>query len=183
VVRGSSLHNRGATSIRIDYTQLRIPNHTTYAGPKPTYINLHSDPPKPEWVRATQEHSTPLTYCQPRCFCPSQIRRAWVHATLVISPLLVRGCLSHNRIDEVSGLPEYVASCKVSTTHMPTSVRSLIDTNGTSTTRQPDRLNHQRQFPYPARSLINPHSSLTINIFHEYRIIANDENTIQLLIN
>jgi hypothetical protein len=29
--------------IRIDYTQLGIPNHTTYAGLKPTYINIHPD--------------------------------------------------------------------------------------------------------------------------------------------
>ena len=27
-----SLHNRGATTIRTDITQLGIPNHTTYAG-------------------------------------------------------------------------------------------------------------------------------------------------------
>jgi hypothetical protein len=42
----SSLHNRGAATIQTDYTQLGIPNHTIYAGLKPTYINLHSDPPK-----------------------------------------------------------------------------------------------------------------------------------------
>jgi hypothetical protein len=40
--------------IRIDYTQLGIPNHTTYVGLKPTYINLHPDPPKYDWV---QRHS------------------------------------------------------------------------------------------------------------------------------
>ena len=39
-----SLHNRGATMIRTDLTQLGIPDHTTYAGPWPTYINLPSDP-------------------------------------------------------------------------------------------------------------------------------------------
>ena len=39
-----SLHNRGATMIRTDLTQLRIPDHTTYAGPRLTYINLPSDP-------------------------------------------------------------------------------------------------------------------------------------------
>jgi hypothetical protein len=42
----SSLHNRGATMIWIDYTQLGIPKRTTYAGLKPTYINLHLDPSK-----------------------------------------------------------------------------------------------------------------------------------------
>jgi hypothetical protein len=37
--------------IQIDYTQLGISNHTTYAGLKPTYINLHSDPPKHDGVQ------------------------------------------------------------------------------------------------------------------------------------
>jgi hypothetical protein len=82
-VRGSNLLNRGATTIRIDYTQLGILNHTTYAGLRPTYINLHSDLPKLEPVRATREHSTPPPY---------QIPVGWVQATLSISPLPVRGC-------------------------------------------------------------------------------------------
>jgi hypothetical protein len=63
--------------------QLGIPNHTTYAGPRPTHINLHSDLPKQERVRATREHSTPPPY---------PILVGWVHATLAISPLPVRGC-------------------------------------------------------------------------------------------
>jgi hypothetical protein len=37
--------------IRIDYTQLGIPNHTTYVGLKPIYINLHSDPLKRDRVQ------------------------------------------------------------------------------------------------------------------------------------
>jgi hypothetical protein len=37
--------------IRTDYTQLGIPNRTTYARLKPIYINLHSDPPKHDWVQ------------------------------------------------------------------------------------------------------------------------------------
>jgi hypothetical protein len=45
----SSLHNQGAATLRTDYTQLGIPNHTTYVG-----LNLHSDPPKRDWV---QRHS------------------------------------------------------------------------------------------------------------------------------
>jgi hypothetical protein len=49
--RELSLHNRGATMIRTDYTQLGIPNHMTYAGLKPTYINLHSDPLKRDRVQ------------------------------------------------------------------------------------------------------------------------------------
>ena len=54
-----SLHNLGATTIRTDYkTQLGILDHTTYVGPRPTYINLLSDPLKQERVHATREYST-----------------------------------------------------------------------------------------------------------------------------
>jgi hypothetical protein len=49
--RESSLHNRGATTIQTDYTQLGISNHTTYAGLWPTDINLHPDPPKHDRVQ------------------------------------------------------------------------------------------------------------------------------------
>ena len=75
-----SLHNRGATTIRTDITQLGIPNHTTYAGPWPTCINLPLDLLKQERVRATREYSTP----------PIQPIAMWVHAILAISPLPVR---------------------------------------------------------------------------------------------
>jgi hypothetical protein len=37
--------------IQTDYTQLGIPNYTTYVGLKPTYINLHPDPPKHDRVQ------------------------------------------------------------------------------------------------------------------------------------
>jgi hypothetical protein len=67
--------------IRMDYTQLGIPNHTTYVGLKPTYINLHSDPPKGTGSSATREHCTP----------PIQPLAPRVHATLAISPLPMRG--------------------------------------------------------------------------------------------
>jgi hypothetical protein len=46
----SSLHNRGATTIRTDYTQLGISNLTTYVEPNLAYTNLHLDLPKPERV-------------------------------------------------------------------------------------------------------------------------------------
>ena len=76
-----SLHNRGAMTIRTDYkTQLGIPDHTTYAGPWPTYANLPSDPLKQEQVHATREYSTP----------PIQPIATWVHAIPAISPLPVR---------------------------------------------------------------------------------------------
>jgi hypothetical protein len=42
--RESSLLNRGAVTVQIDYTQLEIPNHTTYVG-------LHSNPPKHDRVQ------------------------------------------------------------------------------------------------------------------------------------
>ena len=61
-------------------TQLGIPDHTTYAGPRPTYINLPSDLLKQERVRATREYSTP----------PIQPIATWVHAIPAISPLPVR---------------------------------------------------------------------------------------------
>ena len=47
-------------------SQLGIPDHTTYAGPRPTYTNL--------------EYSTP----------PVQPIATWVHAIPAISPLPVR---------------------------------------------------------------------------------------------
>jgi hypothetical protein len=46
----SSLHNRGATTIRIDYTQLEISNLTTYVEPNLTYANPHLDLSKLERV-------------------------------------------------------------------------------------------------------------------------------------
>ena len=60
-------------------TQLGIPNHTTYAGPLPTYTNPPLDPLKQEWVRDTREYSTPI-----------QPIATWVHAIPAISPLPVR---------------------------------------------------------------------------------------------
>ena len=87
--REVSLHNRGATTIRTDYTQLGIPDHTTYAGPRPTYTNLPSDPLKQERVCATQEYSTP----------PIQPIATWVHAIPAIFPLPVHASShSPNRV-------------------------------------------------------------------------------------
>jgi hypothetical protein len=48
--RRSSLHNRGATTIQIDYTQLGIYNLTTYVEPNLAYDNPHLDHPRPERV-------------------------------------------------------------------------------------------------------------------------------------
>ena len=88
--------------------------HTTYAGPRPepTYINLHSDPPKREPVRTTREHSTP-----PPCSVPDGILTGWVHATPAISHAQCAVVFSHNGIAEVSGLPEYVVGTSKSRPH------------------------------------------------------------------
>jgi len=117
----------------------------TYAGIRPTYINLHSDPPKREPVCATQEHSTPPPYTTPGGFT------ACVYATLTISHTQCVVVFSHNGIAEVLGLLEYVASTTKSRLTQVYNGRSLI----TSTTRQPCRLNHQRQNPCPVRSQFN----------------------------
>jgi hypothetical protein len=48
--RWSSLHNRGATMIQTDYTQLGISNLMTYVEPNIAYVNPHLDLPRPEHV-------------------------------------------------------------------------------------------------------------------------------------
>jgi hypothetical protein len=59
----SRLLSRGVTTIRTAwFTQLRLPNHTTYASLWPTYINLTIDLPRPERVQRhlrAQYSSTP----------------------------------------------------------------------------------------------------------------------------
>ena len=92
------------TTIRIDQGQQGFPNHTTYAGPRPTYINLHPDPPKHEPVRATREYSTPPPYVI------RDVSVGWVHATLAISHSQCTVVFSYNGIAEILSLPEYVAS-------------------------------------------------------------------------
>ena len=91
-------------AIRIDLAQLGIPYHMTYVGPRHKYINLHSDPPKHESVRATREHNTPPPYVI------LDVSVGWVHATLAISHSQCAVVFSHNGIAEISGLLEYVAS-------------------------------------------------------------------------
>jgi hypothetical protein len=57
MVTGMSLHNRGATIIRTDYTQLGISNHTTYVALNPCICQPFPwSPPLHEQVRATREH-------------------------------------------------------------------------------------------------------------------------------
>jgi hypothetical protein len=64
-----------------------FPYHTIYVGTSPTYINIHSNPPKRELVYATWEHST-----LPPC-APHGGFTGCVHAPLTISTLPVRSCL------------------------------------------------------------------------------------------
>jgi hypothetical protein len=108
MVTGLSLHNRGATTIRTDYTQLGISNHTTYVALNTCICESFPwSPALHEQVRATREYITLLgvLLCQEGT-CYSRI-----------SPIPVCDCLF-----------TYVASCKVLTTTDQLMVRSLIDT-------------------------------------------------------
>jgi hypothetical protein len=58
-VRELSLLNRGATTTMIDYTQLGISNHTTYARFNYTYINRDKGLPKREQDYAGQPGPVP----------------------------------------------------------------------------------------------------------------------------
>ena len=51
--------------IQIYLAQLGFPYHMTYAGPRPTYMNLDSNPPKHERVHTTREYNTPPPYADP----------------------------------------------------------------------------------------------------------------------
>jgi hypothetical protein len=121
--------------IWIDLAQLGFPYHTTYAGPRPTYINLHSDPPKCEPVYATQEHSTPP---------PWVIRPRRIHRMCTRYSHHLRRPM-HSLWPILQGLDHTVAYNE----------RSSIDTDRTITTRQPYRLNHQRHNSCPIRSQFN----------------------------
>ena len=97
--------------IHINLAQLGFPYHMTYVGPRPTYINPHSDPPKQERVHATREHSTP-----PPCTTPGRFTGC-VYVTLTISHAQHTIVFSHNGIAKLSGLLEYVASTTNSQPH------------------------------------------------------------------
>jgi hypothetical protein len=78
----------------------------TYAGPRPTYINLHSDPSKRE-----------RAICHPRAQYSTSLRRSCLTDShdvyTLLLPSLHSQCvvvLSHKGIAELSCLPEYVAS-------------------------------------------------------------------------
>jgi hypothetical protein len=118
VVSELSLHDRGATTIRTDYTQLGIPNQTTYVALNPCICQ-----PFPQILhnvnRSTLPGSTILLH-------PASSLEGIRYSHHL--PRLVRDCLFTYGIAG-SGLPEHVASCKVSP-HQAYIERSLIDTDG-----------------------------------------------------
>ncbi len=64
-----SLHNRGATLIRINSTQLRIPIHTAYVAPKLAYANSSTTiPPRlgPVLRHPEVQYTTPIRDSNPR---------------------------------------------------------------------------------------------------------------------
>jgi hypothetical protein len=65
MVGGSSLHNFGAMMIRTDYTQLGIPNHTTYVELNFAYVNSTFRSSKTRTVlrHLRVQYSTNLAQC------------------------------------------------------------------------------------------------------------------------
>ena len=121
MVGGSSLHNRGATMIRTDYTQLKIPNHTTYVTLNPCIYQ-----PFPQILHNVNRSALPgsTVLLHP---ASSQEGTRYSHHL----PRPVRGCLFTYGIgrfrlthDEVCG------KLKGPRSSGQQSVRSLIDTDG-----------------------------------------------------
>ena len=83
-----SLHNRG------------IPDHTTYAGPRPTYFNLPSDPLKQERIRATPriQYSTNPAHCHVGTRYSRHLSNPSARVAILVIELPSKG------------LPEYVVS-------------------------------------------------------------------------
>jgi hypothetical protein len=100
-------------------------------GPLPTYINPHSDPPIQKSVQRYPRANIP----------PLGIVQAWPihnHGYTILSPSLHSQCaviISHTRIAQMSGLPEYVASTASHDHRQLYNDRSLIDTGGVTTSR------------------------------------------------
>jgi hypothetical protein len=118
------------------------------SGPEPTYINLHSDPQNMNGF--VRPESTVLHLPTPLLVDSQDVYR-------LLLPSLYSQCvvgLSHNGIAEVLDLPKYVASTTSHDHKRPFNDRSLIDIDGTRTTRQPCQLNHQRHNPCLVRSPI-----------------------------
>jgi hypothetical protein len=84
MVTGLSLQNRGATMIRTDYTQLGIPNHTTYVAFNPCIC-------QPAFGYLKTRMGSRHLRAQYSTIQPLAKR---VHATPAISQLLVQGSLN-----------------------------------------------------------------------------------------
>jgi hypothetical protein len=99
--------------------------------PVPTYIDPHSDPPIREPVQRYPRASIP----------PHGIVQAWrihKHGYTILPPSLHSQCaviVSHIRIAQMLGLPEYVASTASHDHRQLYNDRSLIDTGGVTTSR------------------------------------------------
>ena len=116
-----SLHNRGGTAIRIDYTQLRISDHTTYVALNPCICQL-----------ATEFLKTRTGPRHPRAQYPTiQPVARWIHDTLAISPLPLR--VSLFGIGPAEAKLTHGKACsqlKGPRSASLLSLWSLIDTNG-----------------------------------------------------
>jgi hypothetical protein len=101
------------------------------SGPVPTYIHPHSDPPIREPVQHYPGASIP----------PLGIVQAWrihKHGYTILPPSLHSQCtviISHTRIAQMLGLPEYVASTASHDHRQLYNDRSLIDTGWVTTSR------------------------------------------------
>jgi hypothetical protein len=101
------------------------------SGPVPTYIDPHSDLPIQEPVQRYPRASIP----------PLGIVQVWrihKHGYTILPPSLHSQCaviVSHTRIAQMLGLPEYVASTASHDHRQLYNDRSLIDTGGVTTSR------------------------------------------------
>jgi hypothetical protein len=142
--------------------------------------NLHistflSDHPKYEPVHATWKCSTPPPYAVPDDIV------GWVHATPIISHSQCMVVFSRNGIAKVFGLLGYVVTTTKSRLTQVHNGWSSIDIDGTSTTRQPCRLNHQKHIHVPSGLHFHLFLYSTFKTFHEWRTFVNDKLITQLL--
>jgi hypothetical protein len=99
----------------------------TYAGPRPTYTNLPSDPLKQERVHATREYSTPTI--QPYCHVGTRYSRHLSTPSARVALLIIEL--------PSSGIPEYVVSTTNSHLMQFNNGRALIDTGGKNPLTRP----------------------------------------------
>jgi hypothetical protein len=159
VVRGSSLHNRGATTIRTNYTQLGIPNHMTYVALNPCICQLF-----PQILHNVNRSALPGSTI---LLHPASSHEGTRYSHHLPHP--VRGCLFHvwnSRVQAYRGM-WLVAKSQPQQAYIE---RSLIDTGGVL-----HRL-ISRCKP-PARSHIN-----YLTQVHSHITITSNQNKFQNLI-